>query len=140
MKTLFAIGFCWLATFPLQTSNYTVNINVSNIKEPTGKLRVAVYSGKDNYQKNALIDTSFVAGEQSSKTIRLQLPKGEYAIGVFHDLNENEELDKNFMGIPTEGFGFSNKSMGTLGPPSYEDTKFAVEKNGTSVEVNLKHL
>lgn len=139
MKSLFAIGLFWMFTL-VQPSNHTVNITINNIKESTGNLRIAVYAGKENYQKNALIDTSFVAGAQNSKTIKLLLPKGEYAIGVFHDLNDNEELDKNFMGIPTEGFGFSNKSMGTFGPPSYEDTKFKVDKNATSVEVNLKHL
>lgn len=139
MKSLFALGLFWLFTL-VQPSNHTVNITINNIKEPSGKLRIAVYKGKENYQENAMIDTSFVVENEKSKKIKLRLPQGEYAIGVFHDLNDNEELDKNFMGIPTEGFGFSNKSMGTFGPPSYEDTKFNVDKNATSVEVNLKHL
>jgi uncharacterized protein (DUF2141 family) len=36
------------------------------------------------------------------------LPKGSYAVSVYQDSNDNEQLDKGFLGIPKERFGFSN--------------------------------
>ena len=51
------------------------------------------------------------------------IPPGEYAISVIHDANSNGKLDKNFLGIPREGFGFSNDAMGSFGPPEYTEAK-----------------
>jgi uncharacterized protein (DUF2141 family) len=49
------------------------------------------------------------------------LEPGRYAIIVFHDVNANGRLDKNFFGVPTEAYGFSNHAQGFLGPPSFDD-------------------
>ncbi len=42
------------------------------------------------------------------------LAPGEYGISVVHDENENGDLDKNFVGIPKEGFAFGNNAMGYI--------------------------
>ena len=49
---------------------------------------------------------------------------GRYAVSMFHDENENGELDANFLGIPKEGYGASNNARGRLGPPRFEDASF----------------
>lgn len=49
------------------------------------------------------------------------LPKGQYSITAFHDLNGNEKLDLNFLGIPTEPFGFSNDARSMLKKPDIEE-------------------
>jgi len=52
---------------------------------------------------------------------------GRYAVAVAHDANSNYEIDTNVVGIPTEGFGFSNGAeVGLFGPPDYEDALFPV--------------
>ena len=40
--------------------------------------------------------------------LQFNLPAGNYAVQVMHDENENNKLDTNFMGMPIEGYGFSN--------------------------------
>jgi uncharacterized protein (DUF2141 family) len=52
------------------------------------------------------------------------LPAGDYAISILHDVNKDGKMNTNFMGIPKEGYGFSNNVMGTMGPPSFEKAKF----------------
>ena len=42
------------------------------------------------------------------------LKQGGYSFRYFHDENENKDIDMNWMGIPREGFGFSNKFSGTF--------------------------
>ncbi|MBW6458399.1 MAG: DUF2141 domain-containing protein [FCB group bacterium] len=59
------------------------------------------------------------------------LKPGKYTFKYFHDENNNKELDTNWLGIPKEGFGFSNDPGLTLGPPSFEKTVF--ELKGSSV-------
>jgi len=36
------------------------------------------------------------------------IPPGTYALVVIHDENMNGKLDTNWVGIPKEGYGFSN--------------------------------
>ena len=48
-------------------------------------------------------------------------PRGQYAANAFHDENDNGELDTNLIGIPTEGYGFTNDPRTTFGPPDFED-------------------
>jgi len=52
------------------------------------------------------------------------LMPGKYAFKFFHDENMNEKLDVNWLGIPKEGFGFSNNPRMTFGPPSFDKTLF----------------
>ena len=47
-----------------------------------------------------------------------------YAISAFHDENDNEKLDTNFIGIPTESWCTSRDAKGYFGPPSFDDAKF----------------
>ena len=65
------------------------------------------------------------------------LPKGEYAVSVYHDANLNEELDTNMMGIPKESYGFSNNAKGFMGPPSFEDAKVLCNNN-ISITIKLQ--
>ena len=56
---------------------------------------------------------------------------GNYSFKYFHDENRNWILDANIIGIPKEGFGFSNNAKGTFGPPSLKETIFSVKGNQT---------
>jgi uncharacterized protein (DUF2141 family) len=55
-----------------------------------------------------------------------------------HDVNKNGELDKNALGIPKEGFGFSNDAAGTFGPPGFDKAKFILPRAGELV-ITLKY-
>jgi uncharacterized protein (DUF2141 family) len=52
------------------------------------------------------------------------LPSGTYAIKLFHDINDNQKLDSNWLGIPREPFGFSNNPRVRFGPPDFDATRF----------------
>ena len=54
------------------------------------------------------------------------LPAGEYAVAAFHDANGDGELNANFVGMPTECYGFSNDARGFMGPPSFDDAAFSL--------------
>jgi len=66
------------------------------------------------------------------------VPHGDYALKVFHDENDNQKLDTNFVGMPKEKFGFSNDAMGRFGPPSYEQARFRFEEPATTLRVEMK--
>ena len=114
-------------------------IAIENIKGKEGKLVIAVFDNEDDYLKNDLLNKEVVVTGKPTELVKLKLPRGEYAIAVFHDINGNKELDKNMVGWPQEAFGFSNKSLGMFGPPSFKETKFTVPSS-SPIKVKLKHL
>jgi MipA family protein len=68
------------------------------------------------------------------------LAPGTYALMVFHDVNGNGELDQNFMGIPREPLGFSNRYW-AKGSPAFSGAAFAVaEGDSVPVAVELKEI
>ena len=60
---------------------------------------------------------------------------GTYALAVIHDENRDGELATNWMGMPQEGYGFSNDAKGSLGAPSFEAASFAY--NGQSLKMTI---
>ncbi|RKX74450.1 MAG: hypothetical protein DRP60_10265, partial [Spirochaetes bacterium] len=66
------------------------------------------------------------------------LPQGLFAVAVYHDQNENEELDKGLFGIPKEGYAFSNNVFGSFGPPKFDEASFLL--NGKKeIVINMKY-
>ncbi|MTI20028.1 DUF2141 domain-containing protein, partial [Fulvivirga sp. RKSG066] len=115
-------------------------IVVENIKKPEGELVVAIFDCEENYLKKEVALHKIKVKGDLKQHLTLKLRKGVYAVAIFQDTNNNGELDKNFIGLPKEGFGFSNKSLGTFGPPSFEETKFSLAEGGAQVKVELKYF
>jgi uncharacterized protein (DUF2141 family) len=67
------------------------------------------------------------------------VPPGRYAIVVIHDENENQRLDRNFWGIPKEGFGFANNPRVILSAPSWQAASTEVSCPRTRVEIRLTY-
>jgi uncharacterized protein (DUF2141 family) len=61
------------------------------------------------------------------------LPKGKYAVCIYLDENNNDQCDKNFFGIPTEKFAFSNNVRPILSIPSFESCSVYLNENKSIV-------
>ena len=64
---------------------------------------------------------------------------GKYAIAVIHDENHNGELDKNFFGIPKEGYGFSSDAKVTMSAPSFSDAEFHYDGGDLQMTIYLNY-
>ncbi|MFY0685798.1 MAG: DUF2141 domain-containing protein [Cyclobacteriaceae bacterium] len=116
-----------ISTLNLGGSTVTLDVEV---QETRGQILVAIYDKENKFMEDAVM---YAKADVTGKKTRipLELPDGEYAITIFQDLNNNEELDTNFIGIPSEPYGFSNNARGQFGPPKYEQCKFEVKGNST---------
>lgn len=65
---------------------------------------------------------------------------GDYAVSVFHDENANGKLDRNLVGIPKEGVGASNDAVEKVGPPKFDDARFAYKGGQQTLTIHLKYL
>ncbi|MBR07982.1 MAG: hypothetical protein CMP48_09870 [Rickettsiales bacterium] len=138
MKTtfLFIIGMIIGSWSYAQTTNLT--IEVTNFKNTDGKLRVALFNSEGTYLKDSQYTSdTLVYSQELVKVSFTGLPNGEYAISIYHDQNDNGELDANFMGIPTEPYAFSNNAKGRFGPASYADSKFSLNQSNQIHSIQL---
>ena len=116
----------------------TIYVEISGIDDPQGLMSIGLYSDEKGFPdkgKEYKGKDAEVTGQTVVYTFK-DVPFGTYAIAIFHDINSNGKLDKNFLGIPKEGYAFSNNVFRALGlPPSFKDASFKVAGNKT---VNIK--
>jgi uncharacterized protein (DUF2141 family) len=80
-----------------------------------------------------------VAKGQTAVTFR-NLALGNYAAAVFHDRNGNGVLDRNFLGIPKEGFGFSRNPTIRTGAPKFSEVAVFIAGTANTAQVQLQYL
>ena len=68
------------------------------------------------------------------------LEDGEYAISVMHDEAADHKMHFNFVGIPVEGFGFSNNPRVYFGPPSFERAKIHLSHEAETFKIKMKYF
>jgi len=111
----------------------TLIVNVTELQNSNGSVNLALYNTEVDFNNppTPLREITISAVSPTTTITISGLLPGEYAFAVYHDENSNLEIDQNFLGIPQEGFAFSNNSFGTLSPPSWEQSKFSIEKSTT---------
>lgn len=125
----------------LYSQNFDINITITEIRSNSGNILYAVYNNKKFFNDGENFVRSGSVNARKGKivfTIK-DLPRGEYAISILHDENNNDKMDVNILGIPKEGFGFSNNPGIRFSAPGYKDTKFLLNNN-TSITINMKYL
>lgn len=137
---LFALVF---ATFTNQPK-YAIQVTVDNIKSSEGQMIISLYDSEKGFpyepEKYFYLPKETLKDGRAVFIIEIDKP-GDYALTVVDDVNENGDMDKNFVGIPKEGFAFSNnaKSRG-MRPPAFDDAKFSVKEKETKLQVDLKYF
>ncbi|MFC5551032.1 DUF2141 domain-containing protein [Massilia aerilata] len=114
----------------------TVEVRVTAVEGGKGMLRVAVCD-RERFLKQCIYTASAPAREGENVIAVPNVPKGGWAVLVYQDENGNAELDRNFIGIPKENYGFSRDARGKFGPPGFEDAVIEVRDEVTVASVRL---
>jgi uncharacterized protein (DUF2141 family) len=114
-----------------------LSIEFEATKYKEGSVLMALYDSEDTHMEKPFKTAKAKFVEGKAVITVDNLPAGEYSFSYFHDLDGDDEIDKNMMGIPKEPYGFSNGQSGTFGPPSYSDSKIMIEKN-TNLNITVK--
>ncbi len=115
---------------------YNISVKVNGLSSNEGKVFLAIYDTEEDFLENTFKGTTSSITNQTCEVIFENIPKGIYAISIFHDENDNGKMDTNFMGIPKEDYGCSNNASGFMGPPKWKDAKFELT-NDTTITINL---
>jgi len=106
----------------------------------SGVLRIALCNSREDYESGDQAFRSILTPVEVGTSVAIfdSLPHGEYAIKAYHDENDNEELDTNFFGAPSEAYGFSNNARGTFGPADWDDAKFFFSAQSDTIMITLE--
>ncbi|HEX2939566.1 MAG TPA: DUF2141 domain-containing protein, partial [Rhodopila sp.] len=108
----------------------SLDIQVSNVRNDKGHVLAAVCTQSQFLTAHCAYVGS-VPSRSGEVTVRISgIPPGTYAVQVFQDENDNKAIDRNFIGIPTEGMGFSNDARFHFGPPSFADAAVRIGAAG----------
>lgn len=125
-----------LTTAPLQAAE--LNIKLTEVKSNKGQIMLAVYDSKASFSKTPVQAVSIPAtpGEMD---IKLEdLPAGKYAVMLYQDIDGNNKLKKNMLGLPREPWGGSLGGKPVFGPPTWKSTCFELLESGTQITIKLR--
>ena len=121
----------------------SVRVEITGLRNAKGDVGCLIFNGPDGYPEThakALKEIqSPIDGEQAVCEFKAIVP-GVYAVIVFHDENHNGKLDKNFMGIPQEGYAASNNIRPLLSAPDFKGASFIVPAAArTIIKVQVRY-
>lgn len=140
----------YIITLLLSTSALTcmhaqsIRIAVEGIDhQQGGQVSAGLYRGADGWtEPGKQIAGSAAAISKEGTTVLTfdNVKPGLYAIALMHDANSNNMMDKSFIGLPQEGYAFSQNAFGRLGPPSFDRCSFeVVDGQTTALSITLKY-
>lgn len=116
-----------------------LTVTLRGVRAQTGLLKLALVDGPEGWASQAppvRVDGAPPAGDTRQFVFR-DLPPGRYALTVMHDENGNGRLDTNLIGMPTEGYGFSNNPV-VMRKPTFQEAAFEMPAAGLALDVAMR--
>jgi uncharacterized protein (DUF2141 family) len=140
---VFVLAHLPSVAFPQSSSCPGIHVQILNIRNSTGTVDCALFDAPEGFPIEVLRSATNVmvikVRHTQARCDFEDIPPGTYALAVIHDENSNGKLDTNWLGIPTEGYGFSNDVKGSLGAPSFEAASFAYDGQNVGMTIRLQY-
>lgn len=117
---------------------FTLTIQVENVNKDDGNIGVLVFNSPHGWPEDRFVALKDIVVPAHPGTVTVtvpDLPAGDYAVAIAHDVNKNHKVDKNFFGVPKEQWGMSNNPHATIKAPSFNTAKFSLTRD---LEIHVK--
>jgi uncharacterized protein (DUF2141 family) len=117
-------------------------VRVAGVRNERGQVVAVLYGDvpEDFLKRGKRLRRERVPARPGSVELCVVPPgPGVYALAVFHDENDNLRVDRSWVGLPVEGYGFSNNPTGLLGVPSHAEVAFRVGTGSTTLDIRLHY-
>lgn len=134
-----------IIVFSITSTNAQGNCNlkviVNGLKNSQGQIMISINKGPKEWPEANFYEQRFISEFNSPNHIINfeDLPYGNYAIGLLHDENVNGEMNKNFIGMPKEGFAFSRNYKVVYRAPKYEEANFEVNTSQKTITIQMQY-
>ena len=121
----------------------SIEVTVENVRSSKGLITAVLYGDDPDtfLKRGARLDRIRVDAQEGETVLCLKAPAtGRYTVALYHDENGNKEFDRNFLGIPSEGYGFSNNPGFRFGKPEQEETLVTIQDPLTALRISVLYL
>ena len=124
-----------------EASAARIVVTITGLKSNEGGVYVGLYATPSKFLNGAQVDVmKKVRASTAPITVAFDnLPPGTYAVGAYHDENNNNHLDTNFLGLPTEGYALSNGVRAMTSKPTFQQAAFTVGDAGVAVSLQIRY-
>jgi len=132
-----------LAFYSITYGQSKVIANMGSFKNNKGVCRVCLFNNASSFSgKGAPVQCQAIdIKDKSAQAVFLDIPPGTYAVSFFHDANNNNSFDTNFLGIPKEGYGASRNNLPFAAAPTFDENKFTLPANSAiTLTMRLRYL
>ncbi|QBQ53937.1 DUF2141 domain-containing protein [Nitrosococcus wardiae] len=124
-----------------QSSCPGIHVNILNIKNSAGAVACALFEAPDGFpnefMRSAVNLMMIKVRDKEAHCHFIDIPLGTYALAVIHDENRNGKLDTNWLGVPTEGYGFSSGAKALMSAPSFDAASFPYDGGNLELTISL---
>jgi len=124
-------------------SDTWINIDVTGVRNSNGLIAVTLYADDSRrfLVKKGSMYVGRVPAVQGETKMCLFVPQpGVYALAVYHDEDASQKLNRSgILGIPTEGFGFSNNPPTIASLPAFRAVRINIPKANLGTTISLKY-
>jgi uncharacterized protein (DUF2141 family) len=125
-----------------QDSATRLSVQVSQLNSDAGEVTITVYPSDSRRflaPRGKLLRVRVKTAAPVTR-VCFNLPGPDvYAVAVYHDANGNHDFDRTRLGMPAEGYGFSNDAPTRFGVPSFEAVRFAVKAGENALRVKMRY-
>jgi uncharacterized protein (DUF2141 family) len=118
-----------------------LTVTISGAHNANGAIAAGIFNSESGFPKPGAAFAAFrirAATGPISFTVH-NLPPGRYAVTSYHDENDNGKLDADPTGLPTEGYGVSNKAREVLSPPQWSKASFELGDQNKTIAVTIEY-
>lgn len=108
-----------------------LNLVIKGVDDIKGSMYIAVFDNAESFPDfgKQLVQKVLPVDAKTLNYTFKDLPHNDYAVAIFHDINNNGLLDKNALGIPVEPYGFSRNARARFSAPPFNDAKIELKGN-----------
>ena len=125
---------------PCPETGLSIRITVKNVKSSRGIITADLHGDNPADFLKEIVGRGRAVAVKGDTHICIPVKKpGIYAIALYHDRNSNLQLDKNFLGIPSEPIGISNNPKFGFSAPTFKESAFKVTDQGADLVIVLRN-
>jgi uncharacterized protein (DUF2141 family) len=119
-----------------------IDVAVEGIHSGNGLVAITLYADKPRkfLAKHGSLYVGRVPARAGTTVGCIFVPKpGVYALAIYHDENADQNFDRTGLGLPAEGYGFSNNPSTLAGLPSFKSVRLNIPRAGLVTRIRMKY-
>lgn len=131
-------------TAQIHPSTGRIVVKVIAFRSSQGSIQLSLYDKSQSNQfpkidvRKAMARVP-VTNSSVTEVVFDNVPFGTYAIAGLHDENDSGDMDYNFIGLPKEGYCFSNDAKPVLSPPAFDKAQFRLSEKQKVLYIAMQY-